>query len=136
MIRLHKELLLKEIPENQKLLPSSCCRCIRSPNSPRPIFPPISQNIPQYHLLCLLRGSHSFPLLFFQRETQRETHHNHSQLSTFFLAQSNQGEGMILQRCCNSSKTQKARQLVANEATIFLAKEIFVIEKAANDAEE
>ena len=31
-------------------------RCIRSPNSPRPIFPPISQNIPQYHLLRLYCG--------------------------------------------------------------------------------
>ena len=54
----------------------------------------------------------------------------------FCLAQSNQGEGLIFPRCCKSSKTTKARQLVANEAKIFLAKEIFVIKKAANDAEE
>ena len=59
--------LLKVIPRKE----SKSWRCIRSPNSPRPIFPPISQNIPQYHLLCLLRGcSHPFPFLLFQEKPQ------------------------------------------------------------------
>ena len=118
-------LLEKKQFQKKKFLPSSCADVSEAPILRAPFSLPFHRIFPNIIFYAYIAaGKNPFPLLFLQENQQLVS-------ICFSLLV------LSLGRSKGQRKRREARwQHVGNEAKIFFTKEILVIKKAANDAEE